>query len=120
MQVQLNKDSNIRIDEDIVRRLEGDLESALERFGDRITRVEVHLGDENAAKSGVDDKRCSLEARVAGQQPIAVTHHAGSVKEAFDGAVGRLQKLLDSRIGRSGNHKGGPSIRHMPVDDSAL
>jgi len=120
MQVQLNKDGNIQVDEDIVRRLEGEVESALERFGDRITRVEVHLGDENAAKTGIDDKRCVLEARVAGQQPIAVTHHAGSVKEAFDGAVGRLQKQLDSRLGRSGNHKGGPSIRHMPVDKDAL
>ncbi len=121
MQVQLNKDGNIQVDEDIVRRLEGELESALERFGDRITRVEIHLGDENAAKAGVDDKRCVLEARVAGgQQPIAVTHHAGSVKEAFDGgAVDRLQNLLDSRLGRTGNHKGGPSIRHMQVDKDA-
>ncbi|MFZ2527087.1 MAG: HPF/RaiA family ribosome-associated protein [Rhodococcus sp. (in: high G+C Gram-positive bacteria)] len=120
MQVQLNKDSNIQIDEDIAGRLEGDLESALERFGDRITRVEIHLGDENAAKPGVDDKRCVLEVRVAGQQPIAVTHHAGSVKEAFDGAVDRLQNLLDSKIGRAGNHKGGQSIRHMQVDETTL
>ena len=119
MQVQLNKDGNIQIDEDIVSRLEGELESALERFADRITRVEIHLGDENAAKGGDADKRCLLEARVAGQQPIAVTHPAGSVKEAFDGAVDRLQKLLDSRLGRADNHKGGPSIRHMEVDEDA-
>ena len=113
MHVHLNKDSHVHVDEDIVRRLEAELESALERFGDRITRVEIHLGDENAAKSGDDDKRCVLEARVAGLSAVAVTHYAGSVKEAFDGAVDRLENLLDSRLGRATDHKGAPSIRYM-------
>lgn len=117
MQIQLNKDAHVQIDEDIVRRLEDELESALARFGDRITRVEIHLGDENAEKFGTTDKRCLLEAHVAGQPPIAVTHNAGTVKEAFDGAVDRLQHLLESKVDRSANHKGGPSIRHMEVDE---
>ncbi|MGW4579005.1 HPF/RaiA family ribosome-associated protein [Rhodococcus aetherivorans] len=117
MQIQLNKDSHIQIDDDIARRLEEELESALNRFADRITRVEIHLSDENADKFGTTDKRCLLEARIAGQQPIAVTHNVGSVKEAFDGAVHRLRSLLDSKLGRSTDHKGGPSIRHMEVDE---
>ncbi|WP_342660234.1 hypothetical protein Rruber_04906 [Rhodococcus ruber] len=117
MQIQLNKDSHIQIDDDIADRLESELASAVERFADRITRLEIHLSDENAGKFGTTDKRCLLEARIAGQQPIVVTHNAGSVKEAFDGAVHRLRSLLDSKLGRSSDHKGGPSIRHMEVDE---
>lgn len=120
MQIHVNKDSHIRIDEDITERLEATLESAVDRFRDRITRLEVHLGDENATKSGVDDKRCALEARIAGQQPVVVTHHAATVKDAFDGAVERLHSALESKLGRSGSHKGGASIRHMKVDENPL
>jgi len=41
------------------------------RFGDRITRAEVHLRDHNAGKSGVD-KLCRIELRPAGRQPMRV------------------------------------------------
>ncbi|MEO0511587.1 MAG: HPF/RaiA family ribosome-associated protein [Planctomycetota bacterium] len=46
------------------------------RFGERLTRVEVHLGDVNEHKKGPDDKRCMIEVRPAGRDPIAVEEHA--------------------------------------------
>jgi len=52
------------------------VEAALKRFAERISRVAVRLGDENAAGSGQDGKRCMIEARLEGRQPTAVTHHA--------------------------------------------
>ena len=51
-------------------------------LSDRITRIEVHLSDENSLKGGDHDKRCMLEARIAGMQPLAVTHLAESLVAA--------------------------------------
>ena len=115
MQIQVNTDTNVDFHDELVQRIEADVESALVRFRDQITRVEIHLSDENAEKSGGSDKRCMLEARPAGHQPVAVSHHAASMDEACNGALHKLEALLESRYGRSDNRKGGQSIRHLPV-----
>ncbi|WP_203934897.1 hypothetical protein [Virgisporangium ochraceum] len=99
----------------MAERIGDDLESALSRFSDEITRIEVHFSDENAGGSGGSDKRCMIEARFAGARPAAVTHHAAAAGEACSGAVHRLKALLGSRYERSHSHKGGDSIRHLEV-----
>lgn len=76
-----------------------------------ITRVQIHLGDENAGKSGAADKRCVMEARPAGRQPVAVTHKAATLEEACDGAAEKLGNLLESKFGRLDDRKGAASIR---------
>ncbi len=115
MQIQINTDMNIDATDELVRRIDAELESALSRFSDQITRIEVHIGDENAGRSDGADKRCMLEARPAGQPPVVVTHHANSVAEACSGAVQKLEKLLESKYGKSGHRKGAQSIRHLEV-----
>jgi ribosome-associated translation inhibitor RaiA len=117
MQIQVHTDRNVDVSDGMVQRIEAELESALSRFSDQITRVEVHLGDESAGRSGGTDKRCMLEARPAGQQPVVVTHHAASVGEACSGAVRKLETLLEGKSGRANNHKGGESIRHLQVHE---
>jgi hypothetical protein len=111
MQIQVNTDNNIAGREDLARQVEAELHAALSRFSGRLTRVEVHLGDESAGTSSVADMRCTIEARPAGQQPVAVTHHADTLVEACRGAAKKLQKLLESRFGRLDGRKGGASIR---------
>jgi len=115
MQIQVHTDRNVDVSDGMVQRIEAELESALSRFSDQITRVDMHLGDENAGRSGGTDKRCMVEARPAGQQPVAVTHHAASLGEACHGAVLKLETLLESKHGRADNRKGGESIRHLEV-----
>ncbi len=110
MQVQVNTDHNIHGGEKLAGHIQSEVESALARFRDRLTRVEVHLAHEGAAG---EDKRCVMEARAAGSSPVAVTHHAGTVDDAYTGAAHKLGKLLDSKYGREGHHKGAESIRHM-------
>jgi ribosome-associated translation inhibitor RaiA len=100
MQVQINTDHNIEGHEALAAHVSGVVESALDRFSDQVTRVEVHLTDEVGHKNGQDDKRCVMEARLQGRQPIAVTHHAGTVHQAVDGAAVKLTRLLESTIGR--------------------
>jgi ribosome-associated translation inhibitor RaiA len=67
--------------------------------------VEVHLSDENGAKSGQQDQRCMLEARLEGRQPVSVTDHAATLEQAVDGAAHKLARLLDSRLGRLHDHR---------------
>lgn len=49
MQIQIGTDKTVHGSETLIRRLEGEFESALSRFTDRITRLGVHLGEETAA-----------------------------------------------------------------------
>jgi len=105
MQVQINTDHNIEGSEAFTTQVRGVVESALARFSDHITRVEVHLSDENSHKSGQNDKRCMLEARLEGRQPIAVTHQAATLEEAVRGAADKMTRLIESTMGRLRDQK---------------
>ena len=101
MQIQMNTDGNIDGHAALATQIGSVVESALNRFSDYITRVEVHLSDENSdKKGGNDDMRCVMEARLEGRQPIAVTHHAATVDQAVDGAADKLTRLIESTLGR--------------------
>lgn len=100
MQIQTNTDRNITASEGLAAQAQTIVESALSRFSDQITRVEIHLSDENGGKGGVEDKRCLMEARLEGRQPIAVTHQAATVEQALDGAASKLGRAIESTIGR--------------------
>ncbi len=115
MKIQMNSGKNIDLDSALARRLDEELRSVLGRFSDQITRVEVHLSDEIAGRSDGRDKRCMLEARPTGRSPVTVTDWAGTVEEAFGGAVDKLMSLLESVTGRADSRKGGTSIRHLEV-----
>jgi hypothetical protein len=105
MQVQINTDRNIEGNEALAAQVTGIVESALGRISDHITRLEVHLSDEDSHKSGQEDKRCMLEARLEGRQPIAVTHQAVTLDQAVDGAAGKLARLIESTLGRLRDQK---------------
>jgi hypothetical protein len=112
MKIQVNTDRNIEGDEALVQLVEAEVQYGLERFDDRLTRVEVHLGDENAEKDGGGaDKRCLLEARPAGMQPVVVTEFAETVEQAVVGATGKMQTLLNSRFGRIDGRDADATIR---------
>ncbi|HEV7606379.1 MAG TPA: HPF/RaiA family ribosome-associated protein [Steroidobacteraceae bacterium] len=106
MKIQINADHNIQGYESLSAQVHATLEDALSRFSANITRVEVHVGDENAAKRGHDDKRCMMEARLEGRPPVAVTHHADTVTQAIDGAANRLVHLLEHTLGKLRDHRG--------------
>ena len=101
MQIQINTDRNIEGREAMATQVSGVVESALSLFSDYITRVEVHLSDENSdKKGGHDHMRCVMEARLEGRQPIAVTHEDATVEQAVDGAAGKLTRLIESTLGK--------------------
>lgn len=101
MQIHMNTDRNIEGHEALATLLSGVVDRALSRFSDHITRVEVHLSDENSdKKGGHDHMRCVMEARLEGRQPIAVTHEDATVDLAVAGAAGKLTRLIESTIGK--------------------
>src|ERR1019366_1740225 len=100
MQIQINTDHNIKGREALATQVRGVVESALSHISEHITRVEVHLSDDSSHKSSQNDKRCMMEARLEGRQPIAVTHQAATVDQAVDGAANKLARLIESTLGR--------------------
>lgn len=101
MQVLLNSNHTIRGDLRLTDIVEGEVERVLGRFEESVTRVEVHLNDVNSStKTGNDDKRCQMEARLKGLEPVSATHHAPSWMEAISGACEKLERTLDHHLGR--------------------
>ena len=108
MQIQINIDHNFEIHETTMAQFRSTVQSALSRFSEHITRVEIHLSDENADKSGQNDKRCLLEARLERRQPMAVTYAAASLSQALDGALDKMTRMIDSTLGRAQQRSGKP------------
>ncbi len=107
MQIQVNTDNQTEGSAELTLKVESTLKSELSRFSDRITRVEVQLSDENGSqKSGDSDKRCVLEARLTGMQPIKVSADGSSLEQALDGAADKLEKTLKRTLGRLDDSKG--------------
>ena len=101
MHIQVSTDNYTEGSVELNRRVEAIVESALGRFGDRITRVEVHLADDNSdQKFGDKDKSCVMEARLAGFQPITVSRQGSSLEQAITGAADTLQRTLKRTLGR--------------------
>jgi len=105
MKIQVNTDHNIHGHEATIEQIEATVEATLGHLSEHITRVEVHVSDENAKKGGSTDKRCMMEARLEKHQPIAVTEEAATLDEAVEGAVHKLKRLLDHTLGRLSGHQ---------------
>jgi ribosome-associated translation inhibitor RaiA len=100
MKIQINSDNNITGGKALAQQAEATVTSALGHLAEHITRVEVHLSDENGEKTGGRDKRCMMEARLEGHQPIAVTDEADSLDGAIAGAADKLKSSVDNTLSR--------------------
>jgi ribosome-associated translation inhibitor RaiA len=108
MKIQVNTDKNIEATDDLAEQVRAITGSTLERFSERLTRVEVYLSDENSdSKFGTHAMRCVLEARVSGRSPTAVTHDAATWEQAVAGAAEKLMRSLESTLGRLDDHRQG-------------
>lgn len=81
------------------------VEEALEHFAEQLTRVEVHLSDENGPKGGAD-KSCRMEGRPKGLDPITVEHRSDNVHGAIREASGKLKRAIRHQLGRTGRRPG--------------
>jgi Sigma 54 modulation protein / S30EA ribosomal protein len=100
MQVLVNSDHHITGDESTTERVRSIVEDSLDRFADRVTRVEVFLSDAAGGKHGAKDKKCVMEARPSGLGPVAVSNEAPTILEAIEGAAAKLQRALGHTLGK--------------------
>jgi ribosome-associated translation inhibitor RaiA len=119
MQIQVNSDNHIESSIRLEEWVRTTVESTLERYEEDLTRVEVHIRDENGDKPGPHDIRCQMEARPKGHQPISVTHKADSLDQAVDGAAVKLDHALEHLFGKLRSKRGGATtLGNVQGDDS--
>lgn len=112
MQIQVNTDETIQGREAMAASVEAMVTAALGHVTEHLTRVEIHISDENAGKPGQHDKRCLMEARPIHQKPVAVSDEGATVEEACTGAAKKMRSLLEAQLGKLHDVKGTASIRH--------
>lgn len=100
MQIQINSDHHITGSPELAGQVQGLVRDTLDRYSDRITRVEVHLNDLNSVKGGSRDKRCLMEARLGGLGPVAVGHEAENLDLAINGAMEKLEHAIEHKLGK--------------------
>jgi ribosome-associated translation inhibitor RaiA len=100
MQIQVNSDNHIESSIRLEEWVRSTVESTLEHYEEDLTRVEVHIRDENGDKPGPHDIRCQMEARPKGHQPISVTHKADALDQAVEGAAEKLSHALEHLFGK--------------------
>lgn len=94
MLIQINY-GEVKKTDAIERYVEHKVGTQLERYAEQITRVEVHLHDDNGkAKAGAEDKRCLMEARPAGMNPLAVEHTSDNLDKSITEAAGKLSRAV--------------------------
>ncbi|MET3114743.1 ribosome-associated translation inhibitor RaiA [Pedobacter sp. CG_S7] len=103
MTIQFNTDNNIAGKNELETHLTTIVADKLGRFSEHLTRLEIHLSDEDGSKNGQNSIRCLLEARMEGRQPIAVNLSSNTSEQAVEGAIEKLKAALETIIGRMNN-----------------
>ena len=101
MRVQVNSDKTIEVSADLKQAVKEHLSKSFSRYGGRITRVELHFSDLNGARGGADDKRCLMEARPSGMDPMVVTNNGSTLDEAYKGATRKMVRKLTTQFARA-------------------
>ena len=117
MQVFIQTDRHIALTEKQRERFEQDLAKAMGHFDARLTRIEAHLSDVNSARGGDNDKRCLIEARPSGRQPLAVNAEAEKIADAVHGSLEKLHRALETEIAKMRDKSNRETIRAVTTDD---
>lgn len=104
MIIEINTDNNIDGNDRLKSYITEQLEGGLFRFEEKITRIEVHIGDENSDKFGLNDKRCMIEARLEKIPPVAVTGNGDTLEKAFSNALDKIKKVLGTTFDKMRSH----------------
>jgi Sigma 54 modulation protein / S30EA ribosomal protein len=102
MKIQVNSDKTINLDASLTGLVNDKSTSALDRFAEKLTRVEIHLSDIDNNKTGRPDKRCLIEVRPAGDRPLATSAIATTTESAVDAALGKMKRSLTTFFAKKG------------------
>jgi hypothetical protein len=104
MTIQINTDKTITGEKRSCDFFTSQIDEALQRFEPHITRIEMHLKDENGNKDGFNNITCLLEARLDGRQPIAITNQADTIDLAVTGAIDKIKIAIQTILGKMQKH----------------
>lgn len=104
MTIQINTDKTLTGEKRSIDFFTSQIAEALQRFESHITRIEVHLKDENGKKDGFNNVSCLIEARLEGRQPIAITNQANTIGLAVSGAIDKIKTAIETILGRIQKH----------------
>jgi ribosomal subunit interface protein len=103
MTIQFNTDKNIHGSEALKNFVSERVEDELKHYAEHLTRIEIHLSDQNAHKAGADDIQCKIEARVQGKQPVLVMAASSEKEKAIEDALDKMKARLAKIIGKMKN-----------------
>jgi ribosome-associated translation inhibitor RaiA len=101
MQIRVDVDDHIDGSEELMVRVEGVVEGALDRFQEHIARVAVHLSQLSRREAGDRDMSCRMEAYAGGLKPIEVSHEALTLTEAIHSASAKLERAVQEAFNRA-------------------
>jgi hypothetical protein len=102
MKIQVNSDRTIDVDANLTAWVKEDATRILKRFEAKLMRVEIHLTDIDNQKAGRADKRCLVEVRPAGDNPLTASATTATTESAVDQALRKMQRSLTTFFGRKG------------------
>jgi hypothetical protein len=106
VQFQFNSDNQIEGDAGMAERVESLVRTKLSRIAERLTRVEVHVGDVDGPRSGPNDKRALVELRPAGLQPISGSAQGAGIETCVSSATDKALAAFDRQLGKMTTRKG--------------
>lgn len=106
MFIQINTGRHVDGREALTAELEAMVAQRLERFASHLTRVEVHVRDQDGPRSGAGTILASVELRPAGRDPVVATDTASGVEAAVAGALNKAVTAHERLIGKATTRKG--------------
>lgn len=100
MNIQLNADKNLTIHEPYEMQIKAQLTKDLDRYSNHLSRVEIHLSDENGSKAGLNDKKCLIEARLDGKPPLVASDLGNTYDLALKGATEKIKSALNTAVSK--------------------
>ena len=100
MKVLVNTDKHIEGSERLQNYIDEKMGHALKHFADRLTRIEIHLSDQNGDKPGADDIQCRVEVRPKGLQPVTVTARNANLDLSIADAIEKMKAALTTAFGK--------------------
>ncbi len=103
MKILINSDKTIHSSASLQDNLKDILHKELSHYQPKLSRIDVHLTDQNGVKEGVNDILCLIEAHIDGRPSALASEQADTVELAFSGALDHLVSSLERDFGRKQN-----------------
>jgi ribosome-associated translation inhibitor RaiA len=102
MKILINSDSSIAMNAKLAKYIVGQAAELLDRFSDRLTRVEIHLSGIGKGKGGKVDQRCRVEARAARMKPLVASARSKEMQTSVNQALRKMVRALNTSLGKQG------------------